>query len=169
MKMTELFSQELERETDISRRILKVVPEGRPEWRPHEKSMQIGYLAFLVATMPSWIALAINQDSLDLRPQEGSSASTRRDWKTMDELLEMMEKAFVEGRDALAGTNDQHLMTTWRLLAAGRVLDESPRHVVIASTFTHVAHHRGQLSVYLRLNNVALPSIYGPTADAPAF
>jgi uncharacterized damage-inducible protein DinB len=113
--------------------------------------------------------MAITQDSLDLRPLSGSSSFRRRDWKTAGELLEMLEKAFVDGRDALAGTNDEHLMTTWRLMAAGRVLDESPRHVVIADTFTHVSHHRGQLSVYLRLNNVPLPSIYGPTADVPAF
>ncbi len=167
--MTEVFAAQLERETVISRRILKVVPEGKPEWRPHEKSMQLGYLAFLVASMPAWIAMAINQDSLDLRPQGGISSFQRREWKTRAELLEMLEKAFVDGRDALAGTTDKHLMTPWRLMAAGKVLDESPRHVVIADTLAHVAHHRGQLSVYIRLNNVALPSIYGPTADAPAF
>ena len=169
MKMTEVFAAALERETAISRRILAVVPEGKPEWKPHEKSMPMGYLAFLVATMPSWIAMAIKQDSLDLRPQGGSPSFQRREWKTTSELMAMLEKAFVDGRDALAEANDTHLLTPWRLLAAGKVLDESPRHVVIADTLTHVAHHRGQLSVYMRLNNVALPSIYGPTADAPRF
>jgi uncharacterized damage-inducible protein DinB len=168
MKMTDLFLAQLQRETAISRRALQRVPEGRPDWKPHEKSMQMGYLAALVASMPSWIALAIEQDSLDLSPQ-GGSGYQRPEWKTTAELMKLLDDADGKARGALAATSDEHLLTTWRLMVAGRVVDESPRHVVIADTFTHLAHHRGQLTVYLRLNGVPVPSIYGPTADEKSF
>jgi uncharacterized damage-inducible protein DinB len=89
--------------------------------------------------------------------------STRRD------LLHALDEAVARSRDALAGTKDDHLMTPWRLLVAGKVVMEAPRHVVIADTFTHLAHHRGQLSVYLRLNEMKVPSVYGPSADDQRF
>jgi uncharacterized damage-inducible protein DinB len=168
MKMTDLFTAQLARETAISRRTLERVPVGRPDWKPHEKSMPLGYLATLVATMPSWIAMAIDQDELDLNPPNGPKWKPR-EWKTSDELIRMLEESVDQAQKALGGTTDDHLMTPWRLLVATRVVDESPRHVVIADTLTHLAHHRGQLSVYLRLNDVPLPSIYGPTADEKSF
>lgn len=164
MRIVELFRAQLEREAPISRRSLERVPEGRPDWKPHEKSMPMGYLSMLVATMPSWIAMAVLQDELDIGT--GAKPTT---WTTNRELLDAHEKAVVEARDALRGTSDEHLMTAWRLLVSGRTVMESPRHEVIADTFTHLAHHRGQLSVYLRLNGAAVPSIYGPTADERTF
>jgi len=115
MTLTNFFREQLEREVPISRRVLARVPEGRPDWKPHEKSMQLGYLA------------------------------------------------------TLAGTNDELLATLWRLLVAGRTVSESPRRVVIADTLCHAAHHRGQLTVYLRLLGVPVPSIYGPSADDRVF
>ena len=168
MKITDLFSDQIEREAAISRRALERVPEGRPDWKPHEKSMPLGYLSSLVATMPSWVAMAITQDELDLNPLGGSgyrppATSTTR------ELLESHEESVAKARKALQGTTDEHLMTPWRLLVAGKVVNESPRHVVIADTFTHMAHHRGQLTVYLRLNGAPVPSIYGPSADDRRF
>ena len=111
--------------------------------------------------------MAITQDELDLQPQgrkpETQVLSTRRD------LLHALDEAVARSRDALAGTKDDHLMTPWRLLVAGKVVMEAPRHVVIADTFTHLAHHRGQLSVYLRLNEMKVPSVYGPSADDQRF
>jgi uncharacterized damage-inducible protein DinB len=168
MKLTELFSAQLEREIPISRRVLQRVPAGRPGWKPHEKSMPLGYLATLVATMPSWIAMAILQDSLDVSPASGSGPRPR-EWKTTEELVAMLDESAGRARAALAGTTDEHLMTSWCLLAGGRTVDESPRHVVIADTFSHVGHHRGQLTVYLRLNDVPVPSVYGPTAEEKRF
>ena len=168
MKLTDLYIAQLQREVPISLRALQRVPEGKPDWKPHEKSMPLGYLATLVATMPGWIAMAVLQDSIDLSPAGGSSYRPPQ-WKTTKDLVQQLEESAARAREALAGTNDEHLMTPWRLLAAGRVVDESPRHAVISDTFSHMAHHRGQLTVYLRLNGVPVPSVYGPTADERGF
>jgi uncharacterized damage-inducible protein DinB len=168
MTTTEIYGLQLERETAISKRVLERVPEGRPDWKPHERSMPLGYLATLVATMPSWIAMIVGQDELDLNPP-GGSRFRPGEWTTVPELLGLHDGAAASARKALAGTGDEHLATPWRLLVSGRVVDERPRHVVIADTFTHLAHHRGQLTVYLRLNEVPVPSVYGPTADERAW
>lgn len=168
MKIIEVFSAQLEREAAASRRVLERVPQGRPDWKPHEKSMPLGYLSTLVASMPSWIAMAITQAELDLRPPGGSGYKPPA-WATTRELLQEHEDSVARARAALHDATDEHLMTPWRLLVAAKVVNESPRHVVIADTFTHLAHHRGQLSVYLRLNGVPVPSIYGPSADDARF
>ncbi|HXK62248.1 MAG TPA: DinB family protein [Acidobacteriota bacterium] len=168
MKMTELFLSQLEREAAISRRVLGRVPEGRSDWKPHEKSMPLGYLATLVATMPAWIAMTILKDSLDLNPPEGPR-HTPPQWSTTAELLAMLDDSVAQGKDALAKTTDDHLLTPWRLLYSGQTVMEHPRHIVIADTLNHRAHHRGQLTVYLRLNEVPVPSIYGPSADERQF
>ncbi len=168
MKLSDLFSAQLEREAAVSRRVLERVPEGRPDWKPHEKSMALGYLATLVATMPSWIAMAVAQDELDLNPPGGGGYKAPS-WTTRAELVQAHERSLGEARNVLKGASDAKLGEPWRLLVAGRVVSESPRHVVIADTFTHLAHHRGQLTVYLRLNGVAVPSVYGPSADDKSF
>lgn len=168
MKITELFSAQLEREAAISRRMLERTPEGRPDWKPHEKSMPLGYLAMLVATMPSWVTMTIKQDELDLNPP-GGKAQPPQTWNTAKDLVQALDTAVAEAKAALEGTNDAFLDTPWKLLVAGKVVMEAPRHVVIADTFTHMTHHRGQLSVYLRLNDALVPSVYGPSADDQRF
>jgi hypothetical protein len=168
MKMTEFFAAQLEREAPISSRVLERVPEGRPDWKPHEKSMPLGYLSQLVATMPSWVSMAVSQDELDLNPP-GGSAYKPPATDTSSQLLAAHREAAAKAIAAVRGTTDQHLTTPWRLLVGGRVVMEQPRHVVIADTLTHLAHHRGQLTVYLRLNGVAVPSVYGPSADDNRF
>jgi uncharacterized damage-inducible protein DinB len=130
--------------------------------------MPLGYLATLVATMPSWIAMAILQDELDLNPPGGSGYKPLA-WSTNRELVQAFEDSHQKGEDALRRTTDAHLMTPWKLLVAGKVVMENPRHVVLADTFTHLAHHRGQLTVYLRLNGMPVPAIYGPSADDKGF
>jgi uncharacterized damage-inducible protein DinB len=168
MKLTEFFAGQLEREAVISRRALERVPEGRDDWKPHEKSMPFGYLATLVASMPSWLAMTVAREELDLDPPAGQGFRPPS-WKTTAELVQAHDRAVAEAREALRGTNEEHLGKPWRLLVAGRVVAEDPRHVVLADTFAHLAHHRGQLTVYLRLLGVPVPSIYGPSADDRTF
>lgn len=168
MKMTEVFAAQLEREAVGTRRAVESVPEGRPDWKPHPKSMPLGYLSTLVATMPGWVAMAIEQDELDLNPPGGASPSSRV-IGTNAELLKAFDESLAKSRAALAATTDDHLMTPWKLLVAGKVVMEQPRYVVIGDAFAHLAHHRGQLTVYLRLNDIAVPAIYGPSADDKRF
>jgi uncharacterized damage-inducible protein DinB len=168
MSLTDHFTAQLERESAICRRVLERVPEGSNDWLPHEKSMALGYLATLVATMPSWVAMAIDQDELDLAPP-GGSGNAPPEWRTVADLHGQLDEATARARAALDGSSDEHLETPWRLLVGGDVVMESPREVVIADTFCHLAHHRGQLSVYLRLLDIPVPSIYGPSADDERF
>jgi uncharacterized damage-inducible protein DinB len=168
VNIVELFAGQLEREAAVSRRSLERVPEGRADWKPHEKSMPLGYLATLVATMPSWVDMMITRDELDLNPPGGGGYKPPATG-TSRELLQAHEQSVKAALEALRATTEAHLATPWRLLVAARVVQESARHVAIADTFTHLAHHRGQLSVYLRLLNVPVPSIYGPTADDRSF
>ncbi len=165
MKLTELFLADLEREASANRRVLERVPEGRNDWKPHEKSMALGYLAYLVATMPAWIAMIVDSDEFDMRP-EGKPRERALEWRNTRELLDALEASVVKGREALLRTSDEHLMKNWRLLVAGRVVDDRPRHIVIRDAMlAHLAHHRGQLTVYLRLTGALVPAIYGPSAD----
>jgi len=169
MKLTDLFISELEREAPLTRRTLERVPDGKPDWKPHPKSMPLGYLSFLVATLPSWIAMTINQDELDLQPP-GAPPQKPQLIGSSRELVEALDKNVAMAREALKKTTDDHLMTTWKLLVGGRVVSENPRHIVIRdAVFQHLAHHRGQLTVYLRLNDAPVPSIYGPSADERVF
>jgi uncharacterized damage-inducible protein DinB len=164
MKLTEMFLAELEREAGPTRRALERVPEGRYDWKPHPKSMLLGYLAELVARLPGWTVFTIKQDDLDLATYKSQPLRTNR------ELLEEFDKSIGGAREALASTNDDHLMKPWRLLVAGRVVQEQPRHMVLRdAVFSHLAHHRGQLTVYLRLQDLPVPAIYGPSADEGRF
>lgn len=169
MKMTELFLGELDREAKITKRALERVPEGRDDWKPHDKSMPLGRLAGLVAMMPSWIAMMIEKDELDLNPPGGSSSSFSQQLKTNKELVKAMEDGVAGARTALQGTTDEHLMKPWRLLVSGQVVSEHPRHIMLRDSINHLAHHRGQLTVYLRMNDVPVPAIYGPSADDNRF
>lgn len=162
--VAELLLAELEREAKGTRRTLERVPEGRNDWKPHEKSMPLGYLAGLVATMPSWIKSVVTHESLDLSaPGEFQS----RAFNTTRELLEAFDKAMAMAREALANATDEHLTTTsWRLMYQAQVLAEDPRYQALRDgVLNHLCHHRGQLTVYLRLNEVPVPSLYGPSAD----
>ena len=167
MQLTKLFLDEVDREAPRTRRALEAVPLGRDAWTPHQKSMPLGRLAGLVASMFSWIPLIIEQDELDLTPPPGRGQYQQ---PSMDKLVETMEQHVAKARESLSKTNDDYLLTTnWRLIAGGNVVMDQPRHVVLRDTLNHLAHHRGQLTVYLRLNEQKVPSIYGPSADDQRF
>ena len=168
MKLTELLLSELDREVPRSRRALEEVPAGKYDWKPHEKSMIFGYLVGMVATIPSWITMQVNQDELDVAPVGGSNFKQER-LDTSAALLKALDKSAADARAALGKTSDAHLMTPWRLLAGGKVVLEAPRHVMIQDTINHWAHHRGQMTVYLRLMGVKVPALYGPSADDKQF
>ena len=167
MKLTDLFLSELDREAPRTRRALQHVPQGKDEWAPHPKSMPLGRLAGLVATMPSWITLILNQDELDLTPPPGSGQYQQPAPGT---LAEALDGHVTKARESLSRTNDDFLLSTkWRLRAHGQVVMDEPRHVVLRDTLNHLAHHRGQLTVYLRLCGQTVPAIYGPSADDQTF
>jgi len=168
MKMNEFLLAELNREVDRSRRALEHVPEGKYDWKPHEKSMIFGYLADMVATIPSWIALQVTKNDLDVAPVDGSTMK-REPKKTSAALVQALDKTAADARAALEKTTDEHLNTPWQLKARGNVVQEGPRYAMIQDTINHWAHHRGQLTVYLRLMGAKVPAIYGPSADDRSF
>ncbi len=168
MKLTEYLMAEMDREVDRSRRALEQVPAGSYDWKPHEKSMIFGYLANMVATIPMWITMQIAQDELDVAPADGSKFEQKRT-ETSGELLTALDEAAAKARSAFEKTTDDHLMTTWKLLAGGNVVMEAPRYEMIQDTIHHWVHHRGQMTVYLRLMGAKVPAIYGPSADDNQF
>ena len=168
MTLKQFLLAELDREVARSRRALDQVPDGKYQWKPHDRSMIFGYLADMVATIPSWIAMEITRDDLDIAPTDGSSVK-RTPNETSAALLKALDSTASEARTALQQTTDEHLMTNWRLKARGQVVQESPRYEMIQDTINHWAHHRGQMTVYLRLMGAKVPAIYGPSADDQAF
>jgi len=168
MKTTEWILAQLESEAPRTRRALERVPEGKDDWKPHERSMPLGRLAMLVATMPTWINLVVDRDELDIAPKGGSNVD-QKPLRTPAELVQALDKGVAEARQALRKTTDEHLKKPWKLLVSGKVVSEEPREVVLRDTMMHLSHHRGQLTVYLRLNEIPVPSIYGPTADDMQF
>ena len=169
MTITEFLKAELDREVERSRRALEQMPEGKAEWKPHDKSMQFGYLAELVATIPAWATMQVTQDEFDVAPADGKSTWKRTPKVTREDYLKALDEAAAGARKALSETNDEHLATTWRLKARGNVVQEAPRHELIQETLLHLAHHRGQMTVYLRLMGAKVPALFGPSADENSF
>jgi uncharacterized damage-inducible protein DinB len=166
MTLTQQLLSELDREAARTRSALEQVPAGRDDWKPHDKSMALGRLAGMIATMPSWIVLIAKQDELDLTPPGGGQ------WQlpVQPELVAAHDKSVAEARAALESIDDNLLFTTnWRLRAGGQVVSDQPRHIALRDMLNHLAHHRGQLTVYLRLVGATVPAIYGPSADDQRF
>lgn len=168
MTMIELFLAELDREVPRSRHALEQVPADSRDWKPHDKSMAFGYLADMVATIPSWLAMMVSQDSLDIAPKEGQQFRPPQS-TTSAEYVAALEEAATQARTALTSVDDEFLKTRWKLLQGGKVVADMPRHVMLRETINHWAHHRGQMTVYLRLMGAKVPAIYGPSADDSSF
>ncbi len=151
--------KEFDQEMASTRRLLERVPTDKGQWKPHEKSFALGHLAQLVSWMPAWITLTLRQPDLDLA---GGPSYT---FEATEKLVEGFDRNVAEARAALAEVTGAALDEPWSLRAGPRVLMTQPRGEVVRQHMSHLAHHRGQLTVYLRLLDVPIPSIYGPTAD----
>jgi uncharacterized damage-inducible protein DinB len=165
MELKQLYLAQLNREAEASRKAIERVPEGRNDWKPHERSMPLGLLAALVATMPGWVTLMIETDELNMDDPVNEKFRTKP-VATRAELLKQLDESVSRSRRALEQTTEEHLKKPWRFIAGGQVLNNQPRYEMLTdSVFSHLAHHRGQLTVYLRLNEASVPAIYGPSAD----
>jgi uncharacterized damage-inducible protein DinB len=154
---------ELSHEMATTRRLLERIPDAHLTWQPHVKSMSLARLGTHIAEIPGWIASILDKDGFevggDYTPKAAGSAR---------EILAIFEAGVAGAEAAIRRQNMERLSATWRLTKGGQVIVEMPRMGVIRSLFlNHLIHHRGQLSVYLRLKDVPLPSIYGPSADQP--
>jgi uncharacterized damage-inducible protein DinB len=165
LSLRQFFLDKLDREAILIRKTLERVPEGHNNFKPHDRSMALGYLASLVAGILGWIPLMIDRDELNIDdPANGGLRAQSQ--PTRAGLLSTLESSLAAARKSLAATNDQHLLTLWAFKMGGRTIQQQPRNIMIADgVFSHLAHHRGQLTVYLRLADSTVPALYGPSAD----
>jgi uncharacterized damage-inducible protein DinB len=153
---------EFDQEMANTRKMLERYPEGKADWRPHEKSMPLGALSGHITDLPGWTVPTLKQESLSFEPSDykpliGQSAQ---------QLLEIFDKNVKNAREAIEQTSDEAFMQPWSLIISGKTLFTMPRIAVMRSmVMNHLIHHRAQLGVYLRLNNIAIPGMYGPSAD----
>jgi uncharacterized damage-inducible protein DinB len=170
MTISELLLPEFDQEMANTRKLLERYPEGKADWKPHEKSMPLGRLAGHIAELPTWAANTIQQESLELN-QDSPAVRNRFIAGSREELLERFDKNVAEARAAIAGATDEGLAKIWTLRFGGQTVLSMPRRSVLRSVvMNHLIHHRAQLGVYLRLNSIAIPGLYGPSADeSPIF
>jgi uncharacterized damage-inducible protein DinB len=146
-------------EMRITRRVLERVPDEKGRWKPHPKSFPLGHLAQLVARMPDWIAVSVNEPAIDL------ASGAPYTFEPTATLLSVFDQNVEAARDALLNATDEQLDEPWSLKHGSQILFTMPKGAVVRQTISHLSHHRGQLTVYLRLLDIAVPSIYGPSAD----
>ena len=164
MKISELLLPEWDVEMATTRNVLARVADKHADWKPHDKSFSMAHLAQLVATMPGWVKSTLDDDSRDIAPKDGPTNVYRN--QPIASLLEQFDKCSREGRDVIARTSDEQFQKPWTLLAAGVAQFTQPRYNVLRGmVINHLAHHRAQLGLYLRMVGAAVPDMYGPTAD----
>ncbi len=158
---------EFDHEMATTRTVLELVRDEDAEWQPHEKSFSMANLAQHIANLPKWALLALNATEYDMDPPEGSNDPPST-YESTSALLEGFDTNVQAARDAIESTSDEGFMVGWTLKSGGRELFTQPRVGIIRSfVMNHIYHHRGQLTVYLRLRDIPLPMVYGPTADTP--
>ncbi len=156
---------EFDHEMAVTRKVLTRVPEDRLDFRPHPKSMTMARLAGHVAELPLWAVMTLGQDELEMRPG-GVASFEAFTYGTQASALSLFDDNVARGRALLASTDDEAMMRPWTLKDNGRVVLVMPKVAVIRSfVMNHIVHHRAQLGVYLRMTDVPVPSIYGPSAD----
>jgi uncharacterized damage-inducible protein DinB len=160
---------EFDNEMANTRKSLERVPFDKASWRPHPKSPTLIWLAGHVANIPSWTTITLNQDSLDVNPP-GAEPPRANPPKSREELLEIFDKNLAAARETLQKTSDAEFMKPWSLLNGGKTVMTMPKVAVLRGfMMNHMIHHRAQLGVYLRMNDVPVPALYGPSADEGAF
>lgn len=165
MPLVDALLPEFDHEMTTTRKLLERVPDDRRDWKPHARSFSLGQLAEHVATIPSWGLVTLTQSEFDV-----GGSPPPQEMRARAELLAAFDKQVADTRAALAGRTDAELMAPWALKRNGQVIFSMPKAAVWRSfVVNHLVHHRGQLSVYLRLLDVPVPSIYGPSADEAAF
>ncbi len=165
MAYKDLLLPEFDQEMANTRKTLERVPDNKLGWQPHDKSFTMGKLASHLANIPSWIDMTLNQDVLDMTPKDGKAFTTPQAGSTK-ELLEVFDKNVAAGRAVIAATGDEQFGKPWSLVAGGKTLFTAPRLAVLRGfVLSHNVHHRAQLGVYFRLNDIPVPAIYGPSAD----
>jgi uncharacterized damage-inducible protein DinB len=167
--LAEWLVPEFDAEMAATRRVLERVPDGKFAWKPHPKSMTLGRLATLVAELPAWAVNAVTRDEFDIMPP-GGPAPKFEALASAARILDLFDRNAAAARATLARTTDAEFQKPWAFKVAGRTVDTSPKFTVYRRTvLNHLVHHRGQLTVYLRLQDVPVPAVYGPTADEPHF
>jgi len=161
MAIADMFLPEFDQEMATTRRVLERVPDGKGEWKPHPKSFSLAHLAQLNSWIPSWITGTLRDTTMDLSEAPPYSIETTKT------ILSQFDSNVRDARAALTATSDANFQSTWSLGRDGTVFFSMPRVAAVRLHINHLIHHRGQLSVYLRLLDVPVPSIYGPTADEP--
>ncbi|MGA8152209.1 MAG: DinB family protein [Terriglobales bacterium] len=165
MSISESLLPEFDQEMANTRKTLERVPDEKFSWKPHEKSGSLGWLAGHLATIPDWGVITLKHDSFDIAPA-GKQFEPPPTPKSRKELLEVFDKGVAEARAALAAASDSELARPWSFLNNGVTVFSMPRIACLrAWVMNHSIHHRAQLGVYLRLNNLPVPAIYGPSAD----
>lgn len=169
MALKDALLPEFDQEMASTRKTLERVPDSKLGWKPHPKSGTMGWLASHIATMVGWAADTVDKESFDVAP-EGKPPSPMVEAHSQKELLERFDNGVAKARAAIAGASDQILLHPWSLLQGGKPMFTMPRTAVLRTfVMNHIIHHRAQLGVYLRLNDIAVPSVYGPSADENPF